>query len=131
MFKSKADGSLTIIDWQSVGAGPAGVDLIQGASACLTNDEDYAKLPELIANYYEKLPAKMKESYSLQQVKDDFGLGTALIYFGGTSLLCDMFPTLPHDNALWTLIGIWSPRLAQTFKALDTLTALRAVRDSL
>ena len=42
-----------------------------------------------------------------------------------------MFETLPHDNPLWTLISMWTPRLAAAMNALNALPALKAVVASL
>ena len=127
IFKSKADGKFTIIDWQMICAGPIGCELLQLCSASMKDHADYTKIHSLVEHYYATVMAAapdMAADYPLQTVKDDFAASCVMLYFGGMSTLGAMFETLELDNPLWSLIEAWIPRMALTLVELDALSVL-------
>ena len=72
IFKAKADGAFTFIDWQMITAGPIGCELLQLASASMSDPADYKKMNTLVEHYYDVVMSgapDMKADYSLQQVQ--------------------------------------------------------------
>ena len=94
LFRSKTPGlSLTFIDWQTLKAGPIGVELGQMMSASMTNLEDYTQEPKMIAEYYSLMPDDMKDKYTVEEVQGDFVMTTIM------SFLCDPAPPPPCTQA--------------------------------
>jgi aminoglycoside phosphotransferase (APT) family kinase protein len=72
IFKAKADGAFTFIDWQMITSGPIGCELLQLASASMSDPADYKKMNTLVEHYYDVVMSgapDMKADYSLQQVQ--------------------------------------------------------------
>ena len=116
IFKSKTDGSYTFIDWQMIGAGPPGIELVQLMSASMAgtvgNLPNYAEIPKLVEEYYEVLiaaaPELATDGYTLDLCKQDFSLALVPLYFGCCCAIGPMFFELPLDNGLWPFLEVSS-----------------------
>jgi len=126
IFRSKTPGlPLTFIDWQTLKAGPIGVELGQMMSCSMTNLEDYTQEPKMIAEYYSLMPDDMKDKYTVEEVQGDFVMTVIMIFFGAGTAFGGLFAEMPHDDGLWSLFEIWPLRLAATMQACDALSVLK------
>ena len=99
-----------VIDFQLLGAGPPGLDLVQLYQGAFSNLDDIERFPELLDIYHKKLiensPSWVAQQYTREMLEDDLMAGLFLFAFGSAPVINGMLGGMMDqpDHPLWGLM---------------------------
>jgi hypothetical protein len=125
-----------VIDFQLLGAGPPGLDLVQLYQGAFSNLDDIERVPELLDIYHKKLiensPSWVAPQYTREMLEDDFMAGLFLFGFGSGPVINGMLGGLidQPDHPFWGLMNAAAPRLYKLTEVLDVGSYLHRLMDT-
>eukprot|EP00747_Dinoflagellata_sp_TGD_P034506 gnl/TRDRNA2_/TRDRNA2_137301_c0_seq1.p1 gnl/TRDRNA2_/TRDRNA2_137301_c0~~gnl/TRDRNA2_/TRDRNA2_137301_c0_seq1.p1 ORF type:complete len:341 (+),score=54.87 gnl/TRDRNA2_/TRDRNA2_137301_c0_seq1:76-1023(+) len=112
-----------IIDWQSVTAGPPGIEFCQMVGCEIEPVKDYERLPEMLDKYMAKLHSQNPATKKYTREMLDFDIVAWICVFQVVvipALLAQVLKESPPDSYIWT---IYKPALLRALKCLRVLKA--------
>lgn len=125
MFRKHDGSGFTVLDWQTYGAAPPGVEMHQLLANQIRDQTQYARLPEVLKLYLEELHALCPDAraYTYDMLWEDFRICAALgnmclaVAFG--PMLADPLVGGNPEHPNTQLFAEFIPRCRATYTVLD------------